>query len=104
MEDMNEQEEFALQVIDLHSGAAKLLDEVERKLKKSKVDSPDRKNLEMIKSSLKQEKGRYTQPKLISQIRYLYNSFRSADQLPSKDAYERYEELVKELATVKAAL
>ena len=101
IDDLKTQEQFALKVIDLHTSVLKLADEIKAKMKKLKTDSVEKKKLEMIQSTLVQAKGRYTQPKLISQIRYLYNSFRSADQLPSKDAYDRYEELVTELEEVK---
>ncbi len=95
VKDMQQQEALALQIVDLLSQAKKEANKIEKKLKTDKGN--EKVVLENLKNSLVQTKGRYTQPKLISQINYLLGIVNRADQLPGKDAFERYEELVKEL-------
>ena len=99
--DIKKQEELSLQVVALLSKAKKEADRVERKLKKMKATKGDEKEkLTQLKEILVQSKGRYTQPKLISQISYLYGIVNRADQMPGKDAFDRYDELVKELGAL----
>ena len=99
--DIKEQEQLALQVVDLLSQAKMEADRVEKELKKMKSEKGDeRENLNQLKDALVQSKGRYTQPKLISQISYLYGVINRADQMPGKDAFDRYDELVKELGAL----
>jgi len=45
-------------------------------------------------SELKTEEGIYQLPRLVDQISYLYNMLNDTDQLPGKDVFERYEELM----------
>jgi len=99
-EDMKKQETLALQIVDLYSKAKKEANEVEKKMKKLKGDSDEKTALKKLEDALVQSKGRYTQPKLLSQISYLYGIVNRADQMPGKDAFERYEELVKELSAL----
>ena len=99
-EEMKTQEALALQIVDLYSKAKKEANEVEKKLKKMKDDSDEKEALKKLKDALVQSKGRYTQPKLLSQIGYLYGVVVRADQMPGKDAFERYEELVRELGAL----
>jgi len=47
---------------------------------------------------------RYSPPKLVDQLQYLYFNLNRADQVPGHDAYARYEELNAELREVLAAL
>ncbi len=101
MQDLETQEKLAKQIVDLYSSAKKMANDIEKKLKKTNEKSKAYSDLEKMKSMLVQEKGRYTQPKLLSQIRYLYNGMNSTDQLPSKDSFDRYEELKKEFESLK---
>jgi len=101
MQDLKSQEELAKQIVELYSNAKRKAFEVERKLKDVDESSKEFANLNNIKSQLVQEKGRYTLPKLLSQIRYLYYGMNSTDQLPSKDSFDRYEELLKEFESIK---
>ena len=95
VKDMQIQETLALQIVDLLSKAKKEANNIEKKIKTDKGN--EKVVLEKLKDALVQTKGRYTQPKLISQIDYLLGVVNRADQLPGRDAFERYEELVKEL-------
>jgi hypothetical protein len=40
---------------------------------------------------------RYPQPMLLAQIQYLYGMLNGGDQKPGRDAWQRYEELHREL-------
>jgi len=100
MDDLKAQEKLAIQIVDLYSTAKKKANEIDKKLKGMDKNSSDYSNLESEKWKLIQKKGRYTEPKLLSQIRYLYYGMSATDQLPSKDSYDRYEELVKELEAI----
>ena len=96
-QDMKTQEALALQIVDLYSKAKKEANEIEKKMKKLKGDSDEKTALKKLEDALVQSKGRYTQPKLLSQISYLYAVVNRADQMPGKNVFERYKELVKEL-------
>ncbi|MEM8527478.1 MAG: hypothetical protein AAGG68_22750 [Bacteroidota bacterium] len=93
LEHLQEQEALALQIIDLYSAAKKKAHEIEEHLKKVKKDSKEYQVLTTQKDQLVQAQGRYTQPKLLSQIRYLYYILASSDMEPSRDVRERLEEL-----------
>ena len=97
-EDMKKQETLALQIVDLHSRAKKEADKVEKKIKKMKGDSNEKTALKKLKDAFVQSKGRYTQPKLLSQIGYLYGVVNRADQIPGRDTFKRYDELIRELS------
>ena len=95
---MKKQETLALQIVDLHSRAKKEADKVEKKIKKMKGDSNEKTALKKLKDAFVQSKGRYTQPKLLSQIGYLYGVVNRADQIPGRDTFKRYDELIRELS------
>ncbi len=78
--DLEAQEKLALELRDLLTRAKKLAAE---------EDSP--------KDALVTAGGPYPQPMLIDQIRYLASMIDQADHRPGRDAYERYEELKKQL-------
>lgn len=111
LEDVKKQEALCLQVIDLLSQAKKYTDAVqtekkalEAKAKKKALRKKDQERLDLLISKEKQlvtKKGRYEQPMLVSQIGYLYGIISGADQLPGKDTYERYQELVDWLNELK---
>ncbi len=84
-EDLALQEAFLLQVVDLLSEAKKMLADAN----------------EETQAMLEQEDGRYPQPGLIQQIAYLYSLSNRSDQLPGKDAYDRYKELKEALEKLK---
>tara|TARA_B100001123_G_scaffold420101_1_gene526094 strand:- start:280 stop:3048 length:2769 start_codon:yes stop_codon:yes gene_type:complete len=79
-DDLEQQEKLALEVRDLLSAAKKLA---------AQEDSP--------KDALINADGPYPQTMLIDQIRYLASMIDQADHRPGRDAYERYEELKKQL-------
>ncbi|MEM7368404.1 MAG: hypothetical protein AAF587_07350 [Bacteroidota bacterium] len=111
LEDLKKQEALCLQVIHLLSEAKKYTNSVqierkalERKEKKKALRKKEQERLAVLlntESQLVTKKGRYEQPMLLSQIGYLFGIISAADQLPGKDAYERYEELVAWLAELR---
>ena len=110
--DIEAQEALSLKVVALISEAKewthtfmeekKALEEKgeQKRLKKKEVARLE--ILKEIESMLITKKGRYEQPMLLGQMSYLYGILDGADQLPGKDVYERYEELVKLWEEVKA--
>lgn len=94
--DMVKQERLALQVLDLMTDAnllqAILKEKRKEYLNKKKLSKSD-KEAEEIWDSLVTKEGTYQKPMLKDQINYLYYILTAADQLPGKDAYDRYDEL-----------
>ena len=100
--DIDKQVELQLKVRDLLSESRKL----EQDLTKQKKEA-DKASVEKIDAALEQlktEDGIYMKPKLSDQISYLYSMLNRADQVPGKDAYDRYEELKGMLEEVKVSL
>ncbi len=84
-QDLLEQEKLALQVRDLLTSARQLAEE-----KSSDKSSKSYR-------ALVTDDGPYPQPMLVDQIQYLASMIDQADQMPGKDAFERFEELKKKL-------
>jgi photosystem II stability/assembly factor-like uncharacterized protein len=100
LQDLKAQSELQKKVMTLLEESRKLEDALEKQIKKTK-DETKTKILKETLAKLKTAEGIYMQPKLISQISYLNSMINRADQLPGKDAYERYEELLKEFKEIK---
>lgn len=113
LDDLEKQEALSLKIVALLSDAKRLANDVEKERKMLKEKSKKEtltgaekkrdKEMEALGNKLNTAKGRYPQPMFINQVSYLYGIITRADQLPGRDAYERYEELVKELEGMKAA-
>ncbi len=104
-DDLSAQNELQQKVIGLLEEARKLEQELEEKiseLEKSEGEDEEMADLKTVLGKLQTEKGIYMQPMIIDQISYLYNMINRADQMPGKDAYERFEALTKMLDEVKA--
>lgn len=96
--DILAQEALGLQIIDLLSATKRKAKLVEDKLKAlKKEDTEEKTKLEALKKRLVRAKGRYTETRFINQVSYLFGIVNGSDHLPGRDAYERYEELKKEL-------
>jgi photosystem II stability/assembly factor-like uncharacterized protein len=104
LEDMQAQEALTLQIRDLATQANRMAAEVEKEHKeisKATEDSEEAdgkmqqrlNKLNKLKNALITKEGRYTQPMIVDQIRYLGSMLGRADQMPGKDAYDRYKEL-----------
>jgi hypothetical protein len=96
-EDIVKQVDLQLLVRNLLSESRKLENELDKKTDRS---SNENNALEKLKT----KKGIYMQPMLTDQISYLYSMLNSADQLPGKDAYDRFEELKTVFNELKASL
>lgn len=96
LENLKAQETLALKTKELLSAARRAANDIEAQLKSKTISPVEKKKLEKRRATFLQAKGRYTQPKLVEQIAYLYYIINAADQLPNKDAYERFEELKNE--------
>jgi hypothetical protein len=116
--DIAEQVKFQLQVRDAISDARKLQQGIEQAMAKAgvkpqlgpgapgsspgstKYDSP----LLALYAKVVDTPGIYTQGMLISQLNNIQRMITQADQKVGKDAYDRYADLVKELAAIEAQL
>ncbi len=102
--DLRAQEQLTLVVVELESQAKRLLAAVkaEQKTIAEEVEKEKRKalrkqeQLQELEAQLDTPEGRYRQPMLTAQIRYLRGMLEGADQRPGKDAVARYETLKKE--------
>lgn len=101
-EELAAQENLAIRIRDLESRAKILADNIAKKSEKLKERGENSQSrpgavLSEIETRLVSSKVRYTQPMLIDQIKYLAYMVDQADQLPGKDAFDRYNELKTEL-------
>ena len=109
--DISAQVDLSLQLVDLLSEARKL----EKQLTDEQVDLEgkgdeksefEQRRLEQIEGVLEDLKTAdiiYPQPMLTGQISYLYNMINTADQVPGKEAEDRFEVLALQLLEVTAA-
>ena len=58
--------------------------------------------LASLETELVTAKGRYMTPMIIDQLIYLHNMLDRADQMPGKDATERYQELKLKVDNLKS--
>ena len=96
IDDLKKQEVLALKVQRLRAKSGQMASKVSKALER------DNKNeqLQQLDQALSTADGRYMTPMIVDQLRYLSSMIDRADQLPGKDAFDRYEELkakVKEL-------
>ncbi|MDX1314253.1 MAG: hypothetical protein R3356_02020, partial [Eudoraea sp.] len=109
--DMKAQYDLQLKVRDKMSEVLQLQDDLEQDLKKlekakslSDADKEKKSAIEKALAQLKTKQGIYEQPMLAAQWRYLHSMINQADQLPGKDAYDRYEELSEILEKIRSEL
>jgi len=116
--DIAEQVKFQLQVRDALSDARKLQQSIEQAMQKAglkpgleqaavgsspattKYDHP----LRELYAKVVTTPGIYTQGMLIDQLQNVQRMIQQADQKIGKDAYDRYADLVKEMAAIEAQL
>ena len=96
---ISQQVDFQVQLRDLLSDANRLENKLEKQKKKNEENTALNEGL----AKLKTEKGIYMKPMLIDQISYLNYMISGADQIPGKDAYDRYEELKAEFDELESA-
>ncbi|MGA9239756.1 WD40/YVTN/BNR-like repeat-containing protein [Robiginitalea sp.] len=107
--DVKQQVEFQRAVRDKLSEAYRfeqaLEKEVESLNSKPRLSASEQtrlKTLEGVLSQVQTEEGIYMQPMLADQWRYLYSMMNQADQLPGRDAQQRFSELEAELQRLKS--
>lgn len=98
IQEIQAQEKLALQVRELLSSVNHFDEDIKnaRKALEGNTSSKAKKKdalLKAIQEQVATSEGIYMQPMLIDQVRYLSFMLNRADQLPGKDAYERFEEL-----------
>ena len=116
--DIAEQVKFQLQVRDAVSDARKLQQRIEQAMQKAGLkpglapgmpgQSPSNtkydNELQALYAKVVTTPGIYTQGMLIDQLSNVQRMITQADQKVGKDAYDRYSDLVKELAAAEAQL
>ena len=100
--DIQQQISMQQKVMDLLSDAKQFQNQLEKKLRRLKDQKSAKANaMKKVLKALKNEKGAYPQQMLLSQISYLYGMISGADQLPGKEAMDRYEELKNQLNSLQ---
>jgi photosystem II stability/assembly factor-like uncharacterized protein len=99
-DDLKKQEMLSLQIQRLYIEAREFETFIKDQISENKT-SLAIEELRAIQSEITTAAGRYPQPRLISQISYLYNMLDQADQLPGRDAYQRYTSLRQQLESLK---
>lgn len=116
--DLAEQVKFQLQVRDAISDARKLQQSIEQAMQKAGLkpglepgavgSSPSTTTydhpLRALYAKVVTTPGIYTQGMLIDQLQNVQRMITQADQKVGKDAYDRYNDLVKEMASIEAQL
>lgn len=103
--DLEQQWAFQKQVIELHEKVRALMGALEKEVDslKDKAGQEDRdKQVNSLLEQIKNDEGAYPREMLLSQVSYLYNMINGADQVPGRDALERYRELVSEFEALRA--
>ncbi|WP_224490950.1 hypothetical protein [Robertkochia flava] len=103
LEDITEQARLQEKVLSLLETSRKLEDSLEKEIKNTE-DKTKSKELQEVLNKLQTAEGIYMQPQLTDQISYLYSMLNRADQLPGKDAYDRYNELLQQMDQIKDVL
>ncbi|MDM9630607.1 WD40/YVTN/BNR-like repeat-containing protein [Robiginitalea aurantiaca] len=106
---VKEQVEFQMVVRDKLSETYQFQDALEKEieeLESKKGQSPSEQSrltaLEEVLAKVKTEEGIYMQPMLADQWRYLYYMMNQADQVPGRDARQRFTELTGQLEGLKS--
>ena len=103
-EDIKTQLNFQKEVRDLLSQARLLASSITDEIEELEKTGKDKERLTQLKQKLQMletEEGIYMKPMLIAQISYLYFMLNRADQLPGKDALDRYVELQAALEKIQ---
>jgi hypothetical protein len=97
--------ELAIKAGDLTASITKMKEPLEDKLEKggklTRKETLLNGSLDKLKAEVVTAEGPYPQPMLNDQVSYLYSMITSTDQKPGKDAYMRYNELLKKYSELK---
>ncbi|NND31294.1 MAG: hypothetical protein HKN76_01800, partial [Saprospiraceae bacterium] len=98
--DLKKQEKLALDVQRTMAEADALVKFLDQNIKENET-SLATETLQVLRSEIVTAEGRYQTPMLRDQLRYLSNMIDQADQLPGKDAFDRYDLLHAKLLDLK---
>lgn len=102
-EDLKQQVELSLQIRDLEWQAKELASQIKKSLTSLDKDSKAYAFCtELERNLITSRSVAYSQPMLIDQISYLREMLNTADQIPGKDAYDRYKSLKSEIENLVA--
>lgn len=105
LEDIAKQETLSLQVTGLLSEVRRFAANLKKEAEKNDVQEERKKRIEEVLQKIETAKGIYMQPMLEAQISYLNGTVAGgSDQLPGKDVFDRYEELMKQWSAVKSMM
>ena len=99
IKDYKEQESLLLDIRDFVTELKLFKTSLDVKMRESNNDIHER-----VYNQLVTKSGTYMQPMLIDQARYLQSMLGRADQVPGKDAYERFEGLKNSFNNLKDEL
>ena len=102
--DLVEQLDLLVRVRDAVADARRLAEQVREARERASSDPVRAKALGAIHDRLVTAGGSYPQPMLIDQFANISRMLGQADQKPGRDAWARYDDLVKELEAIKAAV
>jgi photosystem II stability/assembly factor-like uncharacterized protein len=102
--DLDEQLDLSLKVRDATAEARALAGTIGQARKRYKADGVRSKALQTLWDRVVTAPIVYPQPMLIDQFSSIGRMIGQADQKPGKDAWDRYNDLMKELAAVKSEL
>lgn len=100
LQDLRNQEDLSLDIQQLLYDTKEFEDYLAKQISENETALATE-ELKTLKAEITTAEGRYPTPMLIDQISYLYSMLDQADQLPGKDAYDRFEELKGKLVNLK---
>lgn len=105
LDDIAKQEALSLQVTGLLSEVRRFAVVLKEEAEKEGAEEERKKLIEEVLQKIETAEGIYMQPMLEAQVSYLNGTISGgSDQLPGKDAFDRYEELMKQWSAVKAMM
>ena len=103
LRDLQEQEELSLKLRELSGEARRLAASLRTSRERAADDAAKQREIDAVLARLVSAPGPYPQPMLIDQVSNVSRMLGQADQKPGRDAWQRYEDLVKELEALKTA-
>jgi hypothetical protein len=100
--DLQEQLDLALKIRDAMSEAASLATRIAAARRASRPDAPAARSLQSLFDRIVTAGTVYPQPKLIDQLANVARMIGQADQKVGRDAFDRFDDLSKEMAAIKA--
>ena len=99
--DLEEQAAFSLKVRDAITEARRLAERLRDASEKAKADGAASPKVQELRDRLVTTRGAYPQPMLIDQLASIARMVGQADQKVGRDAYVRFEDLLKEVRSLQ---